>query len=136
MISVFVAESENHVRAALSLLIEYQPGMHLAGAVYDTEGLLAQVCRQAPDVILLDWNLPGITPRRLIRTLRECCPGTRLVATSVKPEHEQAAREWGVDGFLSKQIGPESFIAALESAIAKPNDSGTEYEDLLGQPPQ
>ena len=117
MKSIFVAESENHVRAALSLLIENQPDMQLAGAVYDTESLLAQVCQQSPDVILLDWNLPGIHPRRLIRTLRECCPVTILVATSVKPEHEQVTREWGVDGFLSKQLTPELFVSALELII-------------------
>lgn len=121
MKSIFVAESENHVRAALSLLIEHQPEMRLTGAVYDIESLLAQVCQQAPDVILLDWNLPGMNPQRLTRTLREYCPDTRLVAISVKPEHEQAAREWGVDGFLSKQLSPDLFTAALESIFLEPD---------------
>ncbi|MCK7467799.1 MAG: hypothetical protein MZU91_06550 [Desulfosudis oleivorans] len=52
-----------------------------------------------PDAILLDWNLPGFHPQRLIPALRECSPTAILVALSVKPEHEKIAKEYGMDGF-------------------------------------
>ncbi len=119
MKSIFLAESENHVRGALRLLIEYQPGMQVVGEADHTESLLAQVCVQPPDVILLDWNLHGIHPQRLIRALREHCPNTQLIATSVKPEHKMSSEEWGVDGFLSKQLPPEAFISALDALLSK-----------------
>jgi DNA-binding NarL/FixJ family response regulator len=117
MKTVFLAEGETHVRAALRLTIEFQGRIAVVGEADHPESLLAQVCQNPPDVILLDWNLPGLHPQRLIRILGEHCPHTRVVATSVKPEHEKAAREYGVDGFLLKQLTPEAFIAGLEMAI-------------------
>ena len=117
MKTVFLAEGETHVRAALRLAIEFQGRIAVVGEADHPESLLAQVCQNPPDVILLDWNLPGLHHQRLIRILREHCPHTRVVVMSVKPEHEKAAREWDVDGFLLKQLTPEAFIAGLEMVV-------------------
>lgn len=113
MRSMFLADGEKHVRDALRLMLEHQADFVIVGEAGDAEGLLAQVCQRPPDVILLDWNLPGIHHQRMIRTLQDHCPSTRLVVTSVKPEQEKIAREYKIDGFLSKQIPPESFLSAL-----------------------
>lgn len=121
MITVFLAEGEKHVQEALRLALEQQAGFEIAGEARSAESLLAHVCRLSPDVILLDWNLPGFHPQRLIPTLRECCPSTKLAALSIKPEHEKPAHEFGMDGFISMQLSPESFLASLKAILAKPN---------------
>ena len=115
---IFLAEGEEHVRQALRLMLEQEPDVQIIGQARSVESLLAQVCRQSPDAILLDWNLPGLHPQRLIRTLRECCPAAQLVALSVKPEDEKAANEYGVDGFISLQLPAESFMASLASILS------------------
>jgi len=118
--SIFLAEGETHVLEALRLLIGQQTEMTIVGEARSVESLLVRVGRQAPNVILLDWNLPGLCPQRLIHTLRGCCPATILAALSVKPEDEQAVREHGLDGFISKQLPAESFIAALNQILSRP----------------
>ena len=122
MKTIFLAEGEIHVFEALRLLFEQQPDYEILGEARSAESLLAQVCKRSPDAILLDWNLPGFHPQRLIPTLRECCPFAKLVALSVKPEHEKIARGYELDGFISKQLLPEVFLAALNTIIeqAKP----------------
>lgn len=117
--TIFLAEGEKHVLEALRLLLEQQKDMIIAGQAHSAESLLAQVCQKAPDMILLDWTLPGLHPQRLIRTLRECCPDARLVAMSVKPEHEKAAQEYGLDGFISKQISGETFASSLKDILSR-----------------
>jgi DNA-binding NarL/FixJ family response regulator len=119
--TIFLADGENHVRAALNLLIEYQPEMVISGEAENAENLLAQVCTNPPDVILLDWNLPGIRPQKIVHTLRTFCDKTLVVVVSVKPEHEKAAKELGLDGFISKQLPPELFISTLERIIFESN---------------
>ena len=119
MTTIFLADGENHVRAALNLLIEYQPELVIAGEAENAENLLAQVCASPPDVILLDWDLPGIRPQKIVQTLRKFCAKTLIVVISVKPEHEKAARELVLDGFISKQLPPELFIAALNKIITQ-----------------
>lgn len=115
--TIFLAEGETHVLNALRLMIEQQSGMKVTGEARSAESLLAQVCLQAPDVILLDWNLPGLHPQRLIRTLRECCPAAKLIALSVKPEDEKSAKEYSLDSFISKQLPAESFVASLKQML-------------------
>ena len=115
--SVFLAEGEKHVRQALRLRLEHQPDFVVAGEASNAESLLAQVCRQPPDVILLDWNLPGLHPQRLLTALRQCCPVTRILVTSVRPEDVKTALELGADSFLSKQLPPDQFIASLLKGI-------------------
>lgn len=122
MKTIFLAESERHVLAALRLLIEQETGIRIVGEARTAESLLAQVCQQAPDLILLDWSLPGLHPQRLIRTLRECCPGAQVAALSVKPEDEKAVREYGLEGFLSKQLSAESFMELLNDILSGSND--------------
>jgi hypothetical protein len=54
-----------------------------------------------------------------VQTLRKFCAKTLIVVISVKPEHEKAARELVLDGFISKQLPPELFIAALNKIITQ-----------------
>lgn len=119
--TVFLAEGERHVLEALRLVLEQQADYKILGEARSAEGLLAHACKLSPDAILLDWNLPGFHPQRLIPALRECCPTAILIAFSVKPEHEKAAGEYGMDGFLSKQISAESFMAALNTILSASN---------------
>lgn len=117
MKTVFVAEGERHVLEALRLVLEQRTDLEILGEARSAESLLAHACKMSPDAILLDWNLPGFHPQRLIPALRECCPAAKLVAISVKPEHEKVANEYGLDGFISKQLPPESFLASLDAIL-------------------
>lgn len=119
MKKLFLAEGETHVLDALRLLFEQQADYEVVGEARSAESLLACVCQMSPDAILLDWSLPGFHPQRSIPVLRGCCPAARLVALSVRPEHERIAREYGVDGFISKQLPPEAFLRALNAVIGQ-----------------
>jgi DNA-binding NarL/FixJ family response regulator len=117
--TLFLADGEKHVRRALRLNLELAGEIHIAGEAGSAESALAQVCQQPPDAILLDWNLPGLHPQRMLRALRRCCPTTLVLAASVRPEQEFAARQLGVDGFLSKQLPPDEFINQLAAAFSQ-----------------
>ncbi|HNS02401.1 MAG TPA: response regulator transcription factor [Anaerolineae bacterium] len=122
MKTILLAESEKHVLDALHLAIEQRAEMKVVGEARSAESLLAQVCQKAPDVILLDWKLPGLHPQRLIGALREWSPAVKLIAFSVQPEHEKAAKDYGLDGFISKQLPGDSFIAALVQILFLSNN--------------
>lgn len=119
MKTIILAEGEKHVLESLRLLLEQQRDVTIVGEARFAESLLAQACQKAPDAILLDWNLPGIHPQRLIRALRDCCPDAKLVAMSVKPEHEKVSQEYGLDGFISKQISAETFTSSLNNILSR-----------------
>lgn len=115
---ILLAEAESHVRQAIRLMIQYQEDLEVMGEVGTAESLLIQVCKQTPDIILLDWSLPSIHHQRLLIALKECCPNAVIIAMSVRPEAEQAALELGADAFVLKNLPPEEFIEVILRTVS------------------
>jgi DNA-binding NarL/FixJ family response regulator len=103
----------------MRVLLERQPGLKVTGEAVDAEGLLSQIRTSCPDVVLLDWELPGLEVSELISALRAVCPGVLVVALSGRPEARQLAQELGVDAFVSKVDPPERLLAAIDGCGVK-----------------
>jgi DNA-binding NarL/FixJ family response regulator len=122
---VLLADDQPEVRSALRLLLEQEPGAFEIREAADVLQLKEQARSFAPDLILLDWELPGLQPRNaqnghrlarsiaLLASLRQCCPGTRIVALSGRSEARQDALACHVDVFVSKSDPPEVLLEAL-----------------------
>ncbi len=113
---ILIADDQPKVRSALRLLLEQEPGLSVIGESTDAQALLAQVTATCPDLVLLDWELPGIQSRsNLIVTLRALCPRLRVVVLSGRPEMRDAALAAGADAFVSKGDPPEGLLAILRA---------------------
>ena len=112
-ISVFVAEGENHVRQAIQLSLEHLDGIQVSGNASSAESLLAQLGQGPPDVLLLDWLLPGLNPQRLLAVIRKYYPETRVIAAVLRSKDGKLALDYGVDGYIRKGSTPEDFTASL-----------------------
>jgi DNA-binding NarL/FixJ family response regulator len=99
----------------LSLLLGQQPGLNVVSETADATQLLNQVEETHPDLVLLDWELPGSTPNGLLPTLRTMCPHLKVIALSGRPEARREAVAAGVDAFVSKSDPPERLLAALHA---------------------
>jgi DNA-binding NarL/FixJ family response regulator len=80
---ILLVDDQSKIRSALRLLLEQEEGMTVVGEVAKAEDLLAQAEATWPDVVLLDWELPGIRMADLAR-LRARCPHLRVIALSGK----------------------------------------------------
>jgi CheY-like chemotaxis protein len=65
----------------------------------------------APDVILMDTQMPGLSGTALIKQLRE---RTRATIYAISGSHAPEAVISGADGFLMKPIGPEILNGVLQ----------------------
>ena len=110
---VLLADGRAKVRSALQLLLEQEEDVHVVGEAESGDELLALAEAEKPDVILVDWELPGIATSGLVGMLRELVPTVRLIVLSVRPEARQAAHEAGVEAFVSKNAPSEELLAAL-----------------------
>ena len=111
---VIVADDQAKVRSALRLLLEYEPQVEILGEAVDTTGLLDWVKAVCPDLVLLDWELPGLPATALLPLLKCHCPALRVIALSSRPEAYQLALEAGADAFASKGDPPERLLRALD----------------------
>jgi len=112
-IRILIADAQVKVRSALRLALAQQPGIHILGEAMDATGVMDWVKATCPDVILLDWELPGRAAVDLSSELRRRCPGLAIVALSARAEAAQAAAQAGVDAFVSKVDPPERLLRLL-----------------------
>jgi len=119
-ISIFLAEGENHVRQAIRISLDQQEGINVSGEARHAESLLAQVGQHPPDVILLDWHLPGMNPQRLLSVLKEFCPGTKIIATVMQPKIGKLALTYGLNAYLLKGLPPDEFVKSLKEQLNNP----------------
>ena len=111
---ILLAENRSRVRFALRSLLEEQPGIVVVGESVDCQELLAQAEADCPDLVLIDWDLPGMATVDLLPALQKICPGLPVIALSGRPEVEGAALAAGAQAFVSKAGPPEPLLAAIQ----------------------
>jgi two-component system nitrate/nitrite response regulator NarL len=110
---ILLADHRPKVRFALRALLERQPRLQVVGEASDTHQLFAQMGMSCPDLVLLGWELPGLTTLASLSPLREACPGLDVIALSGRPEARRAALAAGADEFVSKADPPDRLLAAI-----------------------
>jgi len=116
-IRICIADRQPRVRYGLRILLEQQPGWKVNGEATNAQELLEQVVGNPPDLILLDWELPGIKDEDLLSRLSDFCPDLMIISISAHHEAQQAALDAGVDGFASKTQPPEKLISLIHKII-------------------
>jgi DNA-binding NarL/FixJ family response regulator len=103
------------------MLTVEDPGLtfHVVGEADDAPGLLTQAKTAQPDLVLLDWELPGISPVNTLLALRLVCRQARVIALSAREEIAQAARDAGAAAFVSKTDLPEHLLGAIQRLLAQ-----------------
>ena len=89
--------------------------MEVVGEAVDSKDLWAQLPETQPDLLLLDWELPGSSPDEILFTLRMCYPHLAIIALSGRLEAQEAALDAGVDAFISKAHPVEHFLMVLQT---------------------
>jgi DNA-binding NarL/FixJ family response regulator len=112
---VLLADDLATVRSALALLLEQEVDLQVVGQVSGVPELLQSVTQSVPDVILLDWELPGMPASALVQELRRSYPQLCIIALSSRPEAETEAMLAGVDAFIDKFAPPEAVLEAFDS---------------------
>jgi two-component system response regulator DesR len=111
---ILLADDQEKVRSALKLFIEQEGGFCVVGEAITASDLLHNIIRTNPQVVLLDWELPGLpdSPYKL-NPLRLVAPDLKIIALSGVPEARKSALAEGADGFVSKSEPPENVLRAL-----------------------
>lgn len=116
---VVVVEDHPVFRVGLRTLLE-DLGVDVVGEAGDGEEGVALTLRHAPDLVLMDLQMPGAGGLAAIRTLMSRRPATRiLVLTMVDDDGAiQAAIRAGAQGYLLKGAGLEEIGGALTAAAS------------------
>ena len=121
---ILLADDEPGVRSALRLLLSEQEGISVVGETSSAVHLADLVDALCPDVLLVDWELPGFESlvstlnrkRRVVDLVRQTCRNVAVVAMSGRPEARGDALHVGVDAFVSKGDPPDVLLGTLATA--------------------
>jgi DNA-binding NarL/FixJ family response regulator len=113
---ILLAEHHTKVRRGLRMLIKEKTSHTLVGEAVDWEGLIEQIGETHPDIVLLDWEIPGLKGGDLKEELRamDCCPSLIVLSNHIKVKEEVLNAD--VDLFVSKNDPPKVLVKALEIA--------------------
>jgi len=112
MIRILLADDNKASRSALALLLETRLDATIVGEALTMESLLTQAAATHPDVVLLDWELPGKPEADRIVVVRSVAPKARVIVVSTRPESEACAAE--ADAFVNKTDPPERILAVFK----------------------
>jgi len=115
-ISVAIVEDDLPARRILARWIERAAGFRLAGEWASAENAIGGLTSAAPQVVLMDINLPGMTGVEAVKQLKPALPTTQFVMLTVyeDPNHIYEALAAGATGYLLKETSREELLAAVE----------------------
>ena len=116
MMRIVIASEESSTRAAIGMLIAAQPDFELVGEVADIADLLLTVKSKAPDLVVLDWDVPGTRIDTLQSLLELFDEPPLIVALSVHEKARTAALDYGVAGFAFKGDPPSQLLKAIRES--------------------
>jgi len=122
-LNILIGDASPRVRFGLRILLEQQPGWRVAGEAEDAQALLEAAHCNCPDLVLLDWELPGMPAQELLTVIRQACPHLRVAFMSGKDELRQMALQAGADVFAYKADPPEKLLRLIRELVAEPVDS-------------
>jgi DNA-binding NarL/FixJ family response regulator len=112
---VLLADDQTKERTSLRRLMAQEPELRVVGEVTEAQDLLAQAQVIHPDIVLLDWELPGLEGTDMLPSLH--CLGwpMKVVAYSERAEARQEALAAGADAFVSRDEPLEWLLITLHS---------------------
>ncbi|WP_232495861.1 response regulator [Novosphingobium kaempferiae] len=103
-IRVLIVDDHPFLRDGIATLIERQPDMAVAGEAGDGSEGIARFAELAPDVVLMDLQMPGISGLEAIEAIRGRSPDARILVLTTYPGDAQVVRciQAGAAGYLLK----------------------------------
>ena len=114
-IRVFCVDDSAATLRLNQLLIDAQTDMECVGIALTTAHLAEEVERTSPNVVLLDYLMPGCSPLETLKDLRARFPELRLLVVSGYDEDSAVdqALAHGASGYFVKSAEAEAFVNSI-----------------------
>lgn len=132
MTTILVIDDEPDIREVMRFALE-SADFHVmeAGHADEARKLLSS---ETPDLILLDWMLPGRSGLELAQQLKQS-PKSKsipIIMVSARGEEEDRVKglDTGADDYIAKPFSPREMVARVKAVLrrAKPDESTDEIE--------
>jgi two-component system phosphate regulon response regulator PhoB len=132
--TILVVEDEDAIRGMLIMILE-QAGF-LALAATDAEDAQKYLDDSSPDLILLDWMLPGISGVEWARRLKKepIYREIPIILLTARGEEEDKVRglEIGADDYVTKPFSPKELVARIRTVLRRSGKIQGQAQIIIG----
>jgi DNA-binding NarL/FixJ family response regulator len=120
VVRVLLVDDSAAVRAGLSALIDTTPDIELVGACADGSEAVEAAARHRPDVVVMDYSMPGMNGIDATEALIADRAERRvlLLTTAVAADVVHRAHGAGAVGFVRKADHPDELLDAIRTVAA------------------
>ncbi|NML19970.1 response regulator transcription factor [Pseudoflavitalea sp. G-6-1-2] len=118
MIKVVLYEDNPQLREGLTMLLNGSEGFEVTGAFRNCNDVVKEVAALAPDVILMDIDMPGINGIEGLRLIRQSNMNVKILMLTVFDDNKNVfeAVKNGANGYLLKKTPPAKLLEYIQEA--------------------
>jgi DNA-binding NarL/FixJ family response regulator len=112
---VLIIDDEASIRALLTALLS-DKGYEVVGALEDGSAIMETIRQKSPDIVCLDYQLPGRDGLEILREIHESAPQIDVLFMTGSDDTavEQMAADAGAAGFIRKPFGQAQILKEIE----------------------
>jgi len=118
-IRVAIVDDHPMVAEGIEAILETYDDLTVVGTLSNGQEAIDRVAELAPDVILLDLNMPCVNGLTATEIILERRPGTRIVILSMhdSSEYISSALRHGAMGYILKDVPTEEIKRAIDTVM-------------------
>ena len=136
MNKIMIVEDDESISSELKELL--QNSGYQAVVLQDFNNSLNEILRVAPDLLLLDINIPYMNGELLLQSLRKSTNTPVIMVTSKNSETDEALSiSYGADDYITKPYNPNILLLRIGAVLKRiktnygANSNKLSYRDLL-----
>ena len=131
MNKIMIVEDDESISSELKELL--QNSGYEAVVLQDFNNSLNEILRVAPDLLLLDINIPYMNGELLLQSLRKSTNTPVIMVTSKNSETDEALSiSYGADDYITKPYNPNILLLRIGAVLKRTNAKSNvlSYKDL------
>lgn len=119
-VRILLVEDNQVFRDALELLLGMRADIEVVASVADGSEALPAAAKHRPDVVLMDYRLPGMDGVQATTALKEALPalGVVVLTASANSREIEALYAAGATACLTKDQELETIVEAIKAAAS------------------
>jgi len=116
-IKLLIADDHAVLRAGLTTLLNAQPDIQVVAQAADGKETVAKTLEYAPDIVLMDITMPGITGSEATREIKRQKPETKVLVLTMHEDENYLFQmlNAGADSYVPKKAADTELLAAIRA---------------------